>query len=254
MDPANIHVEPPLQPDDPRAPAWNIRRVAAELPREARAAVERMTGPLPGGAYRAMDTGVAHNTAWYLVVLRAPPGRGRALVWPAVRTAVPASASAALLGSLVVLAGSLDPVGVVGTALGGVLGAVVARTQYKLERDQHALGALWLAADYSRVLVGRYDSLNARLTGKARWYVLPLDALAAPNDRSTTALSVVRAQPAGQDEVVTRRVRRWYTRMGRVAHALAALGIDSATIDPLTELRVYTLARLARFRRFARGA
>jgi hypothetical protein len=252
-----------------------IPRVAVELPREALLAIERSTVVTGGNAYRSHGAAHADNgTRWYPVIVRPAPSRGRALVWPAVRTAVPAGASAALLGSLIYLAGTLDPVGIVGTALGGVLSAVVARTQYKLEREQHALGSLWLAADYTRVLLGRFDSLGARLTGRARWYVVPLDALcpageglrrgAAPVIAGTEELTTEGAAPlhpppkdksralTGEEGLMAAWLR-WQARLRRVGFALGVLGVDPATVDAITAERVYTLSRLARFVRFARG-
>lgn len=235
-------------PPNFQAPPWRIQRTPLPLPDEARAALER-GGALPRGpAYRTFDPSASAPTSWYPVVERPPPDRARALLWPALRTGVPAGISLGMLGGLIALAGSIETLGLVGMALGSAIGALVARTQYRLERGQHALGALWLASDFSRVLVARFDSLQARLSGRPRWYVLPIEALAPPGAedlmRGRSALDVSAGAPA---------LRRWAARVRRTTRALAAMGIDGATIDPLSAARVHTLARLARLRRLARG-
>lgn len=223
-----------------------IRRTPAELPADARAAVERFTVPTVGGAYRSYDPAAqSHGAAWYPIIVRPPPARGRALFWPAVRTAVPASASVMMASSVAFLA--LNPAGLVGAALGSVLGAVVARTQYRLERDEQALASLWLSSDYSRVLLGRYESLGDRLRGKPRWHVAPLGALAG-DPREVVAPPDLHGE---FDEHVLGAFRRWHARTRRVGHVLAVLGIDPTTVDGPTAERVYTLYRLARLRRAA---
>jgi hypothetical protein len=216
-----------------------VPRVAVELPPAAHAAIERARNAahqLAGGAgYRSLQRAEISDR-FYPVVVREPEPRSSSTVfWPTVRTAIPASVSVGLALSLVLAAPTLGASGTVGVVLGSAVTALFARTQYTLERDQHALAGLFLASNGAAVLVARFDSLAARLLRRPRFYLVPLEHLHDAESREI-------------DPSVPRIFRRAHARTLAVAHALRVLGIDGANVSAGEAERIHTLARLARWR------
>jgi hypothetical protein len=210
-----------------------IARRPSSLPPEAQAVLAATRGGIAGGAYRAPAAGLEARAFLPVIVRDEPVGPAVALA-PALRTLLPASVSIGLLLSLMDTAARLAAVGIAGVMLGSVTSAVVARMQYVLEREQHALAALWLASDYSCVMLARFDSLTARVSGEMKWTRIPLEALAPPPPAHSRP-----AAPGWRPMV----------RRARLRYALEALDLTRTLLDEHEAERLYVLARLARWRR-----
>lgn len=220
-----------------RHPLARILRQRFTLPPEA---VAQLRGELrtQGSAYRGVAAADPTQSVYFPVVIRTSATGSRELFWPAVRTFVPASISVGLAVSIAIAAGTLGAAGLFGVALGTVVSGLIARTQYTLEREQHALEHLWVSAEGRWIALGAYPSLSSRMAGRLEWRLVPIEALAPPERLP--------------------RFPGWTeldgpVRVDAVLHAMGVLGLAGTLLDQFETERIYTLTRLARLRRRAQS-